>query len=196
MGHAVERDRRYCHEDYRRWPEGERWELIDGVAVDIGPAPRVRHQDVVSNFHIQLKTHPEQRCYTGIAPTDVVFDDHNVVQPDVFLVSDRTKVTPDNIRGAPDLIIEVVSPSTEVRDRREKKALYERFGVGAYVVAFPEREYIEYYRLEDGRFVGPAIFNWDEILHLTTPEISLPLWEIFDKPPPDQHDAGSAEAAT
>lgn len=186
MGYAIKRDRRYAYADYLRWSDGERWEIIDGAAYDMSPAPRIRHQDIVGNFYVRLKTHPENPCYTGISPTDVVFDPHNVVQPDLFLVCDREKVTENNIKGAPDLIIEVVSPGTEIKDRREKRALYERFGVEEYLIVFPEREYVEYYLLVDGRFQGPELFNWDESLRLRGRGIALDLWEIFEKPPPSE----------
>lgn len=95
----------------------------------MSPAPRIRHQNIVSNFHINLKMHPENPCYTGIAPTDVVLDEYSVVQPDVFIVCDGEKITENNVQGAPDLIVEVVSPGMEVKDRRERKGLYEKSGV-------------------------------------------------------------------
>ncbi len=184
MGYAVRNERRYGYGDYLRWPDAERWEIIDGAAYDMSAAPRVRHQDIVSNFHIKLKTHPDNPCYTGIAPTDVVLDEYNVVQPDVFMVCDREKVTAEAVRGVPDLIIEATSPGTEVKDRREKRALYERFGVRHYLIVFPEREYLEYYRREGDAMTGPAIFDWDETLTLAEWSITIDLWEIFDKAPP------------
>jgi Uma2 family endonuclease len=184
MGHAVKKDQRYRYEDCLRWPDEERWEIIDGAAYDMSDAPRVRHQDIVGNFYIRLKTHPNNPCYTGIAPTDVVFDEYNVVQPDVFMVCDRKNITPDNVRSAPDLIIEVASPGTEVKDRREKKRLYERFGVRHYLIVFPEREYLEYYRKNGDVFEGPVIFDWDETLTLSEWSIAIDLWDIFDKAPP------------
>jgi CheY-like chemotaxis protein len=82
------KEQRYTVAEYMEWPEEERWELIDGIPYAMSAAPRVTHQNIVSNFHIRLKTHPENPCYTGIAPTDVVLDDDTVVQPDVFVVCD------------------------------------------------------------------------------------------------------------
>ena len=120
MAQAIKDEQRHSIEDYREWPEDEKWEIIHGVAYDMSPAPRIKHQNIVSNFHINLKMHPENPCYTGIAPTDVVLDEYSVVQPDVFIVCDGEKMTENNVQGAPDLIVEVVSPGTEVKDRREK----------------------------------------------------------------------------
>jgi Uma2 family endonuclease len=100
------------------------------------------------------------------------------------LVCAKSKITENNIQGPPDLIVEVVSKGTEVKDRREKKNLYERFGVKEYILVFPEREYVERYCLEEGKFGSPEIINWDEILRLTVFEFEINLWEIFEKEKP------------
>ena len=181
MAQAIKQERRYSIEDYREWPDDEKWEIIHGVAYDMSPAPRIKHQNIVSNFHINLKTHPKNPCYTGIAPTDVILNEYSVVQPDVFLVCDGEKITEDNVQGAPDLIVEVVSPGTEVKDRREKKRLYEKSGVKEYLIVFPEREYVEQYVLEAGKYGAPEIFNWDEVLKLRIFPNEIKLAEIFEK---------------
>lgn len=181
MTAAIKKDRKYSYSDYLTWPERERWEIIAGIAYNMSPAPLVKHQVVTLNFSIKLKTHQNNPCYTGIAPTDVVLDEFNVVQPDIFVVCDEDKISDENIKGPPDLIIEVISPSTEVKDRREKKRLYERFGVREYILAFPEREYVERYLLRNGKYEGPELFNWDEVLHLDILEASIDLWDIFEK---------------
>ena len=181
MAQAIKQERRYSVEDYREWPDDEKWEIIHGVAYDMSPAPRIKHQNIVSNFHINLKTHPKNPCYTGIAPTDVILNEYSVVQPDVFLVCDGEKITEDNVQGAPDLIVEVVSPGTEVKDRREKKRLYEKSGVKEYLIVFPEREYVEQYVLEAGKYGAPEIFNWDEVLKLRIFPNEIKLAEIFEK---------------
>jgi Uma2 family endonuclease len=172
------------YEDIRKLPAEERWELIDGEARAMSPAPLLRHQDIVRNFTVALETNPANPCYTGLAPTDVVFDEENVCQPDVFLVCDRDKLKPGFVDGAPDLAIEVVSPSSEVRDRRDKRRLYEKFGVREYIVAFPEREYVERYLLAEDRFSQPEIFTWEETLRLVAVDVEIPLWEIFEKQRP------------
>ncbi|MEW5768632.1 MAG: Uma2 family endonuclease, partial [bacterium] len=166
MGLALKKEERYTYRDYLTWPDEESWEIINGEAYNMSPAPKVTHQNVAGNLYIRLRTSPENACYTGIAPTDVVFDEYNVVQPDVFVVCDRAKITEDNIQGAPDLIVEVISPNTEVKDKREKKDIYERFGVREYIIVYPEREYIERFSLVGDRYNGPEIFNWDEIISL------------------------------
>lgn len=181
MGLAAKIEKRYTYADYVTWPDDERWEIIEGVAYNMSPAPKVKHQTIVSNLHIKLKTHKNNTCYTGIAPTDVVFDDFNIVQPDVFVVCDKSKITEDNIKGVPDLIVEVTSPSTELKDKREKKNLYEKFRVREYIILFTEGEYAERYCLKDDKYGISEIFNWDEILKLCSFNIEINLWEIFEK---------------
>ena len=103
MSQAKSITKKYTHQDYLHWPDEERWELIDGVAYNMTPAPSIKHQRIVSNFHINLKTNPNNPCFTGISTIDVVFDEYNVVQPDLLVVCDKTKITEENIKGAPDL---------------------------------------------------------------------------------------------
>ncbi|MBU0567747.1 Uma2 family endonuclease [bacterium] len=181
MGLAVRKEERYTYQDYITWPDEERWEIIDGEVYDMSPAPRVKHQNIASNFHIKLKTATKNTCYTGIAPTDVVFDEYNIVQPDVFVVCDKNKITEANIQGAPDLIIEVISPTTGLKDKREKKALYERFGVSEYILVYPEGEYIERFHLDQGNYNKGEIFNWDEEVELYSVRLKVRLAEIFEK---------------
>jgi len=190
---ALRKGTKYTYHDYLTWPDEERWEVIECVAYDMGPAPSVKHQEIVSNFHVAIKTHPDNKCFTGIAPTDVVLDEHNVVQPDVFVVCDRSKIGERAITGPPDLVIEVVSPATEVKDRREKKAVYEKFGVGEYILVFPEREYVERYLLEEGKYGSPEIVNWDETTKVATLGMEVRLWEIFEKEKPREEEPEGEE---
>jgi Uma2 family endonuclease len=106
------------------------------------------------------------------------------VQPDVFVVCERKKITDQYIMGAPELIIEVLSPSTAVKDKREKKALFEQSGVQEYLIVFPENEIVEHYRLTAEGYAMPEIFNWDETVALDLFELRLDLWEIFEKERP------------
>ncbi len=182
-------EKSFTYQDYLNWPDEERWEIIEGRAYAMSPAPSLKHQNVVSNLHIKLKTHPENHCYTGLAPTDVVFDEKNVVQPDVFIVCDRSKLKEQCVEGAPEVIFEVVSPATEIKDRREKLRLYERFGVQEYILVYPDREYAELYRLQEGKYPAPEIVNWNEVLKVEFLSLEIPLWEIFEKPLPEKEEA-------
>ncbi len=101
----------FTYADYRQWPADERWELIDGVAYAIAPAPTISHQTMNGQFFKQIDQ----------ATT--------VVQPDILVVCDPAKVTENNIYGAPDSIIEVLSSATARHDHLTKRSLYERAGV-------------------------------------------------------------------
>lgn len=171
------------------WPEKERWEIIDGIAYNMTPAPSTRHQRISRNITWEFGRQIEKLrgCEFFEAPTDVVLDEYNVVQPDIFIICDTEKITEDNIQGAPDLVVEIASASTEVKDRREKLKLYERFGVKEYIIVFPEREYVERYHLEEGKYGAPEIFNWDEVLKLKTFDIEVSLWDVFERQRRDEN---------
>ena len=183
-------NKRYTYQDYLEWPDGKSWEIIDGEAYDMSPAPKTRHQNISWNLirTINFQELKLKNCVPFSAPTDIVFDEYNVVQPDIFIVCDKKKITEDNIQGAPDLIMEITSPSTELRDRRAKLKLYERFGVKEYIIVFPDREYVERYVLENDRYGAPEIFNWDERLKLMTFDMELNLREVFKKELPEEEE--------
>ena len=171
----------YTWQDYLTWPDDERCEVIDGRAYDMSPSPTPRHQTIAGNFYFiireKLKGNP---CKVFMAPLDVYFDDYNFVQPDVMVVCDENKIR-DRIYGAPDLIIEVLSPSTAIRDKREKKALYEKFKVREYIVVDPEGMVVEKNCLISGRYKGPFILGSTEVLRLASLEkLEVPLWEVFE----------------
>ncbi len=181
MGVAQKTDGKYTYEDYLKWPETERWELIDGVAYDMTPSPSFRHQSVAGAFYRLLGNKLSGKsCIPVIAPTDVVLSEYDIVLPDVFVVCDKKKITEANVQGAPDLIIEVLSPSTALKDRKEKKALYEKYGVKEYILADPLEGYVERYVLENGRYGAPEIFGPQDLLSLHSIEgIEIPLSEAF-----------------
>lgn len=143
---ALKADRRYTYRDYRTWPDDERWELMDGTAYAMSPAPRREHQGLAGLIYRSIMEHLSSRdCKSYIAPIDVFFLQENedlddavfVVQPDVVVVCDPAKLIPEGIKGAPDLVVEVISPSTAMRDQTEKREIYERGGVREYWIANP-----------------------------------------------------------
>ncbi len=156
--------RKYTWDDYKNWPDGERWEIINGEAYSMTPAPTTKHQRISMQMTIALANHFRGKpCETFYAPTDVVLDQSNIVQPDLIVVCDKSKITEANIQGAPDLIIEILSQSTALKDKREKKDIYERFGVREYIIVNPMDDTLERYVLEDGQYGRQNIFNWDEL---------------------------------
>ncbi len=183
---AKKAEKKFSYQDYLTWPDDKRWEIINGDAYDMGPAPAVNHQNIVLNlatfFRQKLKGKP---CRPFVAPTDVVLSEHDVVQPDVFVVCDSKKITEANIQGPPDLVVEVLSPSTSLKDKREKKALYERHGVREYILIDPLGLYAERSTLVNGSFAGPEVFGAREVLILSSLEgLEVPLWEIFEQEAP------------
>lgn len=140
-------------------------ELINGEVFRM-PAPQLSHQDVVLMLAIFLK----QKLATGkvyVAPVDVYLDDENVIQPDVLWIS------PDNqqcvsvegkyLRGAPDLVVEVFSPGTARRDKRDKFRLYQKYGVREYWMVDPIEQFIEVLQLLKGKFALLDVYGPGEV---------------------------------
>jgi len=184
-------DPRFTWDDYRAWPETERWELIDGVAYAMSPAPSTKHQTVAGNiFGKLLQGLSGKPCKPFIAPTDVHLSDLDVVQPDILVVCKPGQITPSHIEGAPDVVVEVLSPATSTRDQREKKALYERFGVREYVLVDPLEHYaIRFLNGADG-FDKGTVFGPEEMLVFSTLDaLEIPLWEVFEVAGPGEQKA-------
>lgn len=155
----------FTYGDYCQWDDGERWELIDGQAYAMSPAPGLRHQSLVGELFAQLHARlRDSKCEAFVAPFDVRLpranepDDEilDVVQPDLSVVCDPTKLDDRGCRGAPDFVIEVLSRSTIARDRVSKRDLYEHHGVREYWLVHPKERVLTTHRLgDDGRFGPP-----------------------------------------
>jgi len=161
-------------------PEDERWELIDGEAYDMSPAPSSRHLSISSILHNSLFNFLKNKlCKTFAAPFDVLLpnfpvgneDDINtVVQPDISVICDPTKIIEKGCLGAPDLIIEILSPSTSKKNLNEKFQIYEKHGVKEYWIVDPGNKYIQVFhfqsegkdlgKYDEGTLIPPA--NWRE----------------------------------
>jgi Uma2 family endonuclease len=154
----------FDYRQYRTWPEGERWELIHGQAWAMSPAPTRHHQRIALDFATLLRTFLHRKpCEVYIAPFDVLLpagdeaDDEvdTVVQPDIVVYCDRSKLTKAGARGAPDIAVEILSPSTSKKDQSEKFALYESHGVREYWIIDPTGQWLcVYRRLATGLFDG------------------------------------------
>jgi Uma2 family endonuclease len=196
-------DHKFTYKEYCSWPDDERWELIDGVAYDMSPAPSSKHQRIsrilstkIDNFLL------DKKCELFIAPFDVLLpifpiEDENkintVVQPDISVICDSTKIVERGCLGAPDLIIEILSPSTSKKDLNEKFQLYENFGIKEYWVVDPGNKFIQVFHLQsegknsekydEGTLVPPA--NWREDKNTVTESVVLKgltvdVKELFD----------------
>lgn len=188
MGLALRDPEYHTYGDYLTWPEDVRYELIDGDAYLMAPATTVSHQDITGEIYRQLANALQDRpCRALIAPVDVRLpkadesDDRidTVVQPDVLVVCDRKKVSERGVRGAPDFVLEVLSPSTAGHDQVRKLRVYERHGVREYWLVQPWGKVLTVYRLENGAYGRPhtqelegetpvgvlegVVIQWDEL---------------------------------
>lgn len=156
----------FTYGDYCRWPDDERWELIDGEAYAMA-APGLAHQTVVGEMFRQIANHLVGKpCRPFVAPFDVRLPRGNeadddvttVVQPDISVVCDPAKLDERGCRGAPDWVIEVLSPSTAAKDQIQKLTAYERAGVREVWLVHPTDHVVIVYTLSaDGCYGKPAI---------------------------------------
>ena len=171
MSAAQQLQERYTYADYAKWPEGEHWELIDGVAYAMA-APSRQHQEVVLELGSQILQHLRGKpCRPYVAPFDVRLprqdeaDDKvdTTVQPDIAVICGRGKLDDKGCRGAPDWIIEVVSPSSAIMDMEKKRRLYERHGVKEYWIVHPTDRWLMVYTWgEDSKYGQFQLFGLDE----------------------------------
>ena len=169
---AQVRDARYTYADYLTWSDDERWELIDGVAYNMTPAPSRKHQKISWELSQQIGAHLRgKKCQAYTAPFDVRLpapgevDDTTgtVVQPDMVVVCDPAKLDDRGCKGAPDLVIEIVSPESVARDMKEKFLLYERAGVAEYWIVHPiDRVVSIFHRGPDGFYGKPDVHTAEE----------------------------------
>jgi len=174
------------YDDFLLFPDdGMRHELIDGEHY-VTASPNLEHQRVSGNLHLLignwLADHPIGRVF--YAPLDVLFSRHDVVEPDLLYVSNARAetLTAANVQGAPDLVIEIGSPSTRQRDETIKRRLYERADVTEYWVVDPELDVIRVYRRTGPTFARPTELSREAGDTLTTPilpGLQLPLERIF-----------------
>ena len=177
---------RATYEDYLNTPDDVRYELLDGELV-MAPSPGTRHQRIVMQMAIALQSHVTQ---TGsgeffISPFDVVLwdgDEADVVEPDLLFVSTARAsiITEPNLQGAPDLVVEVLSPSTENRDRGYKRDLYARHGVGEYWLVDPETRSVEVLLLGNAEYETAGTFEPGHTLESPTlGGLTIEIGEVF-----------------
>ena len=158
---------KYTYEDYRTTPDDERYELIDGDLIMV-PAPNVKHQKVQGNLYYHLRGFITEHGLGVLlaAPCDVVLSDTSIVQPDLLFVSREREhlVNDDNVRGAPDLVIEILSPSTADKDRGVKRELYGRYGVTEYWLVDPMAETVSIHRQRAGVLAAIHTFGREQTL--------------------------------
>jgi Uma2 family endonuclease len=162
----------FTYGDYVNWPEDERWELIDGYAYNMSPAPSRRHQQISVELIKYIAYYLDDKpCSVYHAPFDVRLpevdekdeDIATVVQPDIVVVCDENKLDDKGCRGAPDLIIEILSPFTAPKDMKIKLALYEKHGVKEYWVVQPTDNIILVFKLNKNKMYGkPEVYTEED----------------------------------
>ena len=172
----------YTIEDWETW-DG-RWELIHGVAYDMTPSPSPEHQRVSFNLQktIDAALDDARRrgggglCEILSAPLDLYLpNEQSVYQPDLVVVCDPAKITRRGVEGVPDLVIEVLSPSTSSRDWSRKRWSYEAAGIPEYLIVDPDERFGVLLRLEAGRYVEAARVEWGASVPLLGGQLSVKL---------------------
>ena len=165
---ALKLEERFTYGDYVTWQDNERWELIDGVPFNMSPAPGSAHQSILMDLGKQFAVYLSGKpCKVFPAPYDVRLpnadesDDRveTVVQPDLSIICDRKKIDKAGCRGAPDLVVEILSPGTAQKDIKVKFERYERAGVRQYWIVEPEGKTVQIFTLGvDGTYGRPQMY--------------------------------------
>lgn len=167
MAEALRKENRiYTYRDYASWPDDERWEIIEGEAYNMSPGAKASHQRylrrLLTEFEVYLRG---KTCEVFASPFDVIFPEDgetvdtatNTVQPDIMVICDSKKIFEDKCcLGAPDLVIEILSPSTASKDMKKKRLLYERFGVKEYWIVDPVHKTVQVFILGEDKLYGKA----------------------------------------
>jgi Uma2 family endonuclease len=182
---------KFSYADYLTWKDDQRWEIIDGEPILMSPAPNRFHQTISRRIEYQIEHYLRDKvCEVFNAPFDVRLEDaeisdqnsFNVFQPDLLVVCDPAKLMNNHgCIGAPDWIVEIISPSTASRDHIVKRAIYERFGVKEYWIVQPTDRIIMVYRLSpEGFYEKPDVFSETDIITVgILPELQIDLKDVF-----------------
>ena len=173
---------RFTYRDYVLLPEQDRRELIDGD-FHMVPAPKPKHQRSLANLAFRLEGHARRNRLGTVflSPLDVILSDDNVVQPDILFVSaERNEIiTEDNIQGAPDMVVEVLSPSTADRDRQLKLGLYARFGVREYWIVDTVEESVQVLELSPEGYESSRTYTAGVVPSRVVAGFEIDLTRIF-----------------
>ena len=171
------------YQDYVLLPDdGKRYEILDGDLY-VTPSPTARHQKISMNLSLALVQHVKANGLGEVfyAPLDVILADDSIAQPDILFVSnERLPIVRDWVHGAPDLVIEILSPSTRQRDRTLKRHLYARYGVRELWLVDPEIKTVEVHSLDPATEMAPQVFaERDTLTCDVLPTLRLPLESIW-----------------
>jgi Uma2 family endonuclease len=179
----------YTYSDYLLWKFSDRVELIKGFIRKMSPAPSRKHQTVAKNVTYKMLQYFEHKpCSLFFAPFDVRLPikkarkDTTVVQPDICIICDERKLDDHGCNGAPDLIVEILSPKNSKHDVDTKFKLYQESGVKEYWIVETEERIVLVYSLQNGIYIGLKPFSeGEEITSLLFPEMKIAVIDVFDK---------------
>jgi len=171
---ALKQDEYYTYSDYLHWETEQRYELIDGVPYLMSPAPSWTHQKISGELNRQFANFLlDKSCKVFAAPFDVRLNadksDDTVVQPDLVIVCDQSRLVKTGYMGVPEMIIEILSPSTARHDKLLKFNKYLEAGVSEYWIVDPESKTLSVYLLKNGEYIS-RVYSEDVIVPVTALE--------------------------
>lgn len=173
---------KFTYEDYKSLPDEKRYELLEGELIMV-PSPKEYHQRISGKLEFLLRAFVEEHDLGAVydAPFDVVLSEETVLQPDILFISKARLniITEDNVRGAPDLVIEILSEATAERDRIAKKLLYAKHGVKEYWLVDPTRKSIEVLQLGERGFEPVGIWWEGQTMRSPLLGLSIGLEKVF-----------------
>jgi len=158
----------YTYRDYLQWPKEQRYEIIEGIPYLLAPSPSIKHQRILGELFMRFKQYFKDTCEVLCTPCDVLLPESNecideiktVVQPDIYVVCDKSKLKENFCLGSPDLIVEITSPSSPSIDYVKKLNLYEKHMVKEYWIVDIKYNRISIYNLQENNEYGsPAIYD-------------------------------------
>ncbi len=185
---VLDLNKTYTYDDYMRWLFKERVELIKGKVVKMSPAPNNAHQALQFNLNGLLYNHFNKKmCKVFPAPFDVILPiasakkDTTIVQPDLTILCDSTKLDGHGCNGVPDLVMEILSPENSKHDLHTKFNLYEESGVKEYWIVDPQNRNVLVYSLRDIQFIGLQPFTEGSIVEsVLFSDLKIAVEDIFE----------------
>lgn len=179
----------YTYSDYLLWQFSERVELIKGYILKMSPAPSSNHQRISQNINGYFYTFFKKKsCSVFVAPFDVRLPiksakrDTTVVQPDLCIICDEDKIDEKGCNGAPDLIVEILSPKNSKHDVDTKFNLYQESGVKEYWIVEPEAQIVLVYSLINEEYIGSKPFSEGEIIKSPLfSEMNITVEDVFER---------------
>ena len=181
----IKDETRYTYTDYCTWEDDDRWELIDGVPY-LMAAPNISHQSISGNIFLSIGNFLRgKKCKILYAPTDVRLNadtkDNTVVQPDLLVVCDKSKLDGKSVVGAPDMVVEILSPSSASHDMIRKYNLYMKTGVREYWIVDPVLETVLVNILKDGAYTRKDYEKTDTVQVGVLEGCEVVLSEVFEE---------------